>query len=109
MTDLNVDFEQLRRSGAGIRSSADDASSRLAAFQSELSGYGEPWKGDPSPVGQLIGAIYGVISQAALEAFGDNSKAMNEHAKKVQSMAQNYHEAEDVSSIEVNRVREILG
>lgn len=109
MSDLQVDFGQLRRSGSGIASSADAASSRLTAFQSELAGYGEPWKDDPSPVGQLIGAIYGVIAQAAQEAFTDNAKAMRGHADKVHAMASGYNDAEDVSSIEVNNVRKVLG
>jgi hypothetical protein len=109
MAELNVDFGQLRRAGAGIGSSADAASSRLASFQSELAGYGEPWKDDPSPVGQLIGAIYGVIAQAAHEAFADNANAMGEHAKKVHVMASGYNQAEDVSALEVNHIRQVLG
>lgn len=109
MTDLKVDFGQLRRSGSGIGSSAGAASSRLAAFQSELAGYREPWKDDPSPVGQLIGAIYGVIAQAAQEAFTDNATAMRGHGDKVNAMASGYNDAEDAGSIEVNNVRKVLG
>lgn len=109
MPDLKADFEQLKRAAGGIGSSAEETASRLASFQSELASYGEPWKDDPSPVGELIGAIYGVISQAALEAFGDNAKEMGEHARKVGQLAQGTETAEDLSALEVNHVRDVLG
>lgn len=108
MTELKVDFGQLHRAGKGIGSSADDAVTRLTSFQSELARYGEPWKDDPSPVGALIGAIYGVIAQAAHEAFHDNATTMGEHAKKVHAMTSGYQRSEDISAIEVNNVRDML-
>lgn len=109
MADLNVDFTQLHRAGTGVGSSADQSMTHLAALQSELAGHGEPWKDDPSPVGGLIGAIYGAISQAAQEAFHDNAATMGRQAENIHAMASGFQQSEDLSTIEVNNVRDVLG
>src|SRR5260370_31964611 len=83
MDELNVDFEQIRRSGAGIGSSAQDAADRMGSFQSELASYGEPWGNDM--IGSLIGGSDQAISQAAFEAFGDNDEEMTRHGHKAHS------------------------
>jgi hypothetical protein len=107
MDVLNVDFEQIRRSGAGIGSSAQGAADRMGSFQSELAGYGEPWGNDM--IGSLIGGCYQAISQAAFESFGENVKEMARHGQKAQAMAAGYQQSEDDSAVEVNRLRQMLG
>ncbi len=104
---LYVDAGQISRSGAGISAAAQQLQSHVAAFQGELGGHGNAFGSDQ--VSSLIAGIYQAISQAAMECFGDNTKALAGHGQRVQVLGQGYQQAEQVNTTEVNRVREILG
>jgi hypothetical protein len=80
---------------------------KVQAFKAEMQGYGEPWGNDD--IGSLIGMCYQAIHEVAMECFGDNIGELAEHAEGVKAMAATYREAEDTSTIEVNKVRDILG
>ena len=104
---IHVDSGQIGRSGAGITAAAQQLQSHVSAFQGELGGYGNVFGGDQ--VSSLIAGIYQAISQAAMESFGDNTKALADHGQRVQVMGQAYQQEEEVNTTEINRVREILG
>lgn len=105
--ELSVDPQHIRRSGAGVRSSAQQLRSELQAFQNHLAGYGEPWGNDD--LGSLIGGCYQAISELAFDCYNDNIAELEGHADGVNAMASTYFQAEDVSAIEVNRVHDVLG
>jgi hypothetical protein len=105
--ELQVDFEDVHRAGAGIASSAQALRAKVQSFQAELQGFGQPWGNDD--IGSLIGMCYQAIYEAAMECFADNIGELAGQAEGVQAMAATYREAEDASAIEVNRVRDILG
>jgi hypothetical protein len=104
---LYVDGGQISRSGAGIAAAAQQLQSQITAFQGELGGHPNAFGSDQ--VSSLIAGIYQAISQAAMECFGENQKALADHGQRVQVMGQGYTQAEQVNTTEVNRVREILG
>jgi hypothetical protein len=104
---LNVDAEQISRAGAGITAAALQLQSHIQGFQSQLSGFGQVFGTDA--VSSLIAGCYQAISQAAMESYGDNLKALGAHGERVRVMGDAYKQAEDVAVTEVNRVREILG
>jgi hypothetical protein len=104
---LHVDAGQISRCGAGITDAAQQLQSHIQSFQSQLGGYGNVFGTDA--VSSLISGIYQAISQAAMQSYGDNLKALGAHGERVKIMGAGYKQAEDVAVTEVNRVREILG
>lgn len=104
---LKVDTGQIRRSATGMRGSAAQLRSRLQAFQAKMAGYGEPWGSDE--IGIAIGAIYTAASELAFECYASQIDGIDEMAEGVIVMANNYQKSEDLSKIEVNRVRDVLG
>lgn len=104
---LDVDPERIRRSGSGIHSAAGQLRSDWEAFQAELSSHGEPWGQDM--IGALIGGCYYAILEMATECIEENIAGLGDHADGVNTMASTYFQAEDASTVEVNRVRDILG
>ncbi|MFI0405713.1 hypothetical protein [Actinomadura sp. 3N508] len=107
MTELRFDSTQIQRSGDRIQISANELKSKLEAFTSELEGFGQPWGADE--IGMLIGMCYQGIYEAAMECFQGNIEDMSAVGDDVKVMAATYRESEDLSKIEVNRVRDILG
>ena len=105
--ELRFGATSIQEAGGGIRTSAADMRSRLAAFKGELDGHGQPWGTDD--LGSLIGMCYQAIYEAAMESFDGNIGAIDEDGAGVQIMGANYGAGEQGSEIKVNRVREILG
>jgi hypothetical protein len=104
---LRVDPGQIGRAGAGITAAARQIQSHLQEFGAELGGFGQVFGSDA--VSAAIGGCYEAIAQAAMTSFADNVRALGGHGERVRIMGAGYLRAEDVSAIEVNRVREILG
>jgi hypothetical protein len=105
--ELNVDPDQIQRSGAQISSAAEQMQGHISAFQRELAGYGQPWGHDM--VGSLIGGCYQAISGAAMKSFTGNTRVLSVHGQRVQAMASVYRDTEQVNTQQVNRIRETLG
>jgi hypothetical protein len=105
--ELRVDSGQIRRGATGIQGSASQLRSRLQAFQAKMAGYGEPWGGDD--IGFAIGTIYLAASELAFECYASQIDGIDEMSKGAIVMANNYQASEDLSEVEVNRVRDILG
>ncbi|MFC4912841.1 hypothetical protein [Actinomadura gamaensis] len=104
--ELNVDHQQLLKTGRDIGAAATNLRSHWQQFQSELASYGEPWGNDD--IGSIIGGCYQAILQIFEDCLNDNIDGVQEHAEGVQSMAATYRESEDASHIEVNRVKDFL-
>ncbi|MFG2006593.1 hypothetical protein ACGFNU_46350 [Spirillospora sp. NPDC048911] len=107
MPGYEVDPELISRSGGGIRSSAEQLKTDWAAFQQELSGFGQPWGTDD--IGSLIGGCYQAIYEVAVECYEENVQRLTEDADVVTAVAVNYTKAEQSNVMEVNRVRDVLG
>ncbi|WP_067813501.1 hypothetical protein [Actinomadura kijaniata] len=105
--ELDVDPKVIKRGGEGIHSAAQHLRSEWQAFQGELQGHGEPWGGDM--IGMLIGGCYGAIYEAAVECIESNIDGLKDYADGTVEMASVYFQAEDRSTVEVNRVRQMLG
>ncbi|MEV6343793.1 hypothetical protein [Actinoplanes sp. NPDC051851] len=80
-------------SGDRMMSSAQQIRSQLAAFQAQLSGYGEPWGTDD--LGSLIGEVYGVICELAMECYSENTIEIDEVGEGTRVMAVNYLDTEE--------------
>ncbi|TNY38216.1 hypothetical protein [Thermomonospora catenispora] len=104
---LKVDSGQIRRSANGMQGSAAQLRSKLQAFQAKMAAYGEPWGHDD--IGFAIGTIYTAASELAFECYASQIDGIDEMAEGAIVMANNYQKSEDLSEIEVNRVRDILG
>lgn len=107
MREMRVDAEEIHRAGGGIVSSVETLQEKLRAFEGELRGFGQPWGNDD--IGSLIGMCYQAIYEVAMECFTGNIGDLGGHAEGVKTMAATHREAEDVTTIEVNKVRDILG
>ncbi|MFA1538474.1 WXG100 family type VII secretion target [Actinomadura monticuli] len=107
MGELRVSEADLRKAAARLGQAIDQMDQDLAAFKGELSGFGQPWGGDD--IGMLIGACYQGAYDLAMECYDSNLDELDGFAEDLEEMADNYKDAEDLSEIEVNRVREILG
>jgi hypothetical protein len=105
--ELNVDPDQIQRSGAQISAAAEQLHGHVSAFQGELTSYGQPWGHDM--VGSLIGGCYLAISGAAMRSFASNTSALSDHGARVQAMASLYRQTEESNTQAVDRVREALG
>ncbi|SEG78165.1 hypothetical protein SAMN04489712_11239 [Thermomonospora echinospora] len=104
---FEVDSGQIRRGGSRMQSSAAGMRGRLQDFQARMAGYGEPWGGDD--IGFAIGTIYAAASELAFECYTSQIDGIDEFSEGAIVMANNYQKSEDLSGIEVNRVRDILG
>ncbi|MBA9007244.1 WXG100 family type VII secretion target [Thermomonospora cellulosilytica] len=105
--ELGFDSPAIDRAGGRIQLSANDLKAKVDAFNTELQSYGQPWGSDD--VGMLIGMCYQAIYEIAMECFQENIAELSEYGNSVRVMAATYRESEDLSAIEVNRVRDILG
>jgi hypothetical protein len=105
--ELRVTQEDLRKAAGLLGQAIDGMDGDLSAFEGELGGFGRPWGGDE--IGMLIGACYQGAYDMAMECFTTNLDELDGFAEDLETMADNYQGAEDLSEIEVNRVREILG
>ncbi|GAA1775837.1 hypothetical protein [Actinomadura chokoriensis] len=105
--ELRVSEADLRKAASRLGQAIDQMDQDLAAFKGELSGYGQPWGGDD--IGMLIGACYQGAFELAMDCYDSNLDELDSFAEDLEEMADNYKDAEDLSEIEVNRVREILG
>ncbi|WP_067793360.1 hypothetical protein [Actinomadura formosensis] len=104
---LDVEPRTIKRAGAGINSSAQHLQTEWEQFQAKLQGHGEPWGQDM--LGMLIGGCYMAVYELAAECIQENIAGLKGHAEGATVMAANYFQAEDASTVEVNRVRDILG
>ncbi|GAA2423146.1 hypothetical protein GCM10010191_38840 [Actinomadura vinacea] len=105
--ELRVSRDDLRRAATMLGQAIDRMDADLSALEGELGGFGQPWGGDE--IGMLIGACYEGALDMAMECFGTNMDELDGFVEDLEKMADNYRGAEDLSEIEVNRVREILG
>ena len=105
--ELRVTQDDLRRAAGLLGQAIDRTDADLAALEADLAGFGQPWGGDE--IGMLIGACYQGAYDMALECFTTNLDELDGFAEDLETMADTYQGAEDLSRIEVNRVREILG
>ncbi|MEW9555628.1 hypothetical protein [Nonomuraea sp. NPDC050783] len=96
-----------RKAAEGVSSSAQELQERLSAFEKELTGDGDAFGADD--LGTIIATIYGAIHQMAFESYGDNTGEMGTYAGNLQVMSVNEQRAEDLATVEVNRIREMLG
>ncbi|GIF66123.1 hypothetical protein Ais01nite_41580 [Asanoa ishikariensis] len=92
MADLGVDSAALRYSGGGVRNTAEDMSQRLAAFQSELASYGQPWGNDD--LGSLIGMAYETVLDVAMDCITENLGGLAEDGAGLVGMADSYDAVE---------------
>ncbi|TDB91921.1 hypothetical protein E1264_00170 [Actinomadura sp. KC216] len=104
---LKVDPGQIRKGATGMQGSSSQLRGRLQDFQAKLAGYGEPWGGDD--IGFVIGTIYMAASELAFDCYSSQIDGIDEMSEGATLMANNYQSAEDLSEVEVNRVRDILG
>ncbi|WP_067464325.1 hypothetical protein [Actinomadura macra] len=104
--ELRVDHQQMLKTGRRLDEAAQGVRSHWEQFRGELDSFGQPWGQDD--IGSLIGGCYQAIFEVFQECLGDNADAVGEYATGVQEMAHGYREAEDVSHIEVNRVKDFL-
>lgn len=102
-----MDPGQIGRAGDGMSAAARQLQSHLLAMRAELGGFGQVFGSDL--VSALISGCYQAISQAAMTSYDDNVRALGGHGERLRLMGTRYLRTEDLSAIEVNRVREILG
>ncbi|MEV4539735.1 hypothetical protein AB0J82_38775 [Asanoa sp. NPDC049518] len=92
MADLGVDAAALRHSGGGVRTAAEGMAQRLAAFQSELAAYGQPWGNDD--LGSLIGMAYETVLEVAMDCITGNLDGLAEDGAGLVDMADSYDAVE---------------
>ncbi|REE97123.1 WXG100 family type VII secretion target [Thermomonospora umbrina] len=105
--ELQVDPGDIRKAAGELGKVIDKLDQDLTTLESDLAGFGEPWGGDD--IGMLIGMCYQGIHDLAMECFAGNLDELEAIAEDLEKMADNYQGSEELSDIEVNRVREILG
>jgi len=104
---FRVDPPSIRAGGAGITSAGGRLRQRVAAFQQELAGFGEPWGTDE--LGALIGSCYQAISDLAMEVYQDNIDELEAYGEDVGAMADTYDEAEQAAEDGVRAIQDGLG
>jgi hypothetical protein len=105
--ELTVDPDRIRAAANALKQVATEFTQSAKGFQSEVTGYGEPWVGDD--IGILVGLANEACMEAAIGCFTSNAEDMGSDAARPIEMARNYEQAEQSNVTEVNRVREILG
>jgi hypothetical protein len=98
---------RIRSAGSAMKVSADDFGATVQAFEAEVKGHGQPWGNDT--IGQLIGVAHQVVFEAALNCFRSNHEVLHEHARNLTTMADVHAATELGNTVEVNRVRDVLG
>jgi len=104
---FRLDPEAVRGGGNGIQDSAEALRARLAAFQGELEGYGQPWGADD--IGTLIGLCYQAISTVAMECYQANIEEIAGYGEGVGLMADSFEKVEQDIEQGLARFRESLG
>ncbi|GAA2441745.1 hypothetical protein GCM10010191_67510 [Actinomadura vinacea] len=89
-----------------LRTITDQLSEAVRSFQSEVSGFGEPWGGDD--IGMIIGMAHGAIFGAAMESFNGSAGELAGRAGELVAAADTHRSAEDTSTAGVNRIKELL-
>ena len=102
-----VEPPAIRAGGDGIVATAGQLRERLASFQQELAGYGEPWGTDD--LGTLIGTCYQAIADLAMEVYQDNLDELDAYGEDVGAMADTYEQAEQATEDSVRTITDRLG
>ncbi|WUI01178.1 hypothetical protein OHR68_04970 [Spirillospora sp. NBC_00431] len=105
--ELRVSDADLRRAADRLGRAIDQMDGDLQAFKGELAGFGQPWGGDD--IGMLIGLCYQGAYDLAMDCYDSNLDELDSFADDLEEMADNYKGSEDLSEIEVNKIKEILG
>jgi hypothetical protein len=93
MTGFMIDPERLSASGAALQSVASRLAAELAAFQTELAGFGAPWGSDD--IGSLIGAAHDEVSSWAFECYQDALDEMASAGADVVDISARYTESDE--------------
>ncbi|TDD25209.1 PE domain-containing protein [Actinomadura sp. KC06] len=108
MTDgFQVSPDQLSSSAERLGQVADEFNQQVQQFQSQITGYGEPWGGDD--IGMLIGLAHTACFEAAMDCFKENAKELEERVKALEAVAKNYTTMEQSNVQAVNSVSKALG
>ncbi|WP_433378544.1 hypothetical protein ACQPZX_11875 [Actinoplanes sp. CA-142083] len=93
MTGFEVDPSRLSSSGSALRGVSERLAAELAAFRSELAGYGAPWGSDD--IGSLIGAAHDEVSSYAFECYQDALDEIAAAGADVVEIGLRYAEVDD--------------
>ncbi len=104
---MEIDPDSIARAGSDMLSAADRIHREVSTFQSELASYGEPWGADD--LGSLIGMVYGVIEEIAMESYTGNAAEIEDIANGTRIMGANYAATEETNTDQVNKFRDALG
>ncbi|MFI0484394.1 WXG100 family type VII secretion target [Actinomadura sp. 9N215] len=108
MTDgFQVSPDQLTSSAERLGQVADEFNQQVQQFESQISGYGEPWGGDD--IGMLIGIAHGACFEAAMKCFKENVEELDERVKALEAVAKNYTKMEQSNVQTVNTISKALG
>lgn len=104
---FQVSPDQITSSAERLKQVADEFTQQVSQFQSEITGFGEPWGGDD--MGMLIGIAHGACFEAAMKCFQENSEELGERAEALKAVAKNYTKMEESNVQSVNSVAKALG
>ena len=93
MTGFRIDPERLSASGSALQDVAARLAVELAAFRSELAGFGAPWGSDD--IGSLIGAAHDEVSSWAFECYQDALDEMASAGADVVDISAHYTEVDE--------------
>lgn len=105
--EIEIDPETIIDAGDNILASAQRIRSAVSAFNAELAAFGAPWGGDD--LGSLIGMVYEMIRDLALESYDGNLVEIEDIGKLSRVMGMNYQETERAIAEQLGRFREMLG
>jgi hypothetical protein len=90
---FSVDADRMRDAGDNISQSSQAMSGSVSQFEAQLASYGDAFGGDD--LGSLIGMVYGVIHDLAMDCFETNIADTQEAGETVTAMANNFSNTED--------------
>jgi hypothetical protein len=104
---IEVDPDGIIDAGDNILASAQRMRSAVTAFNAELAAFGAPWGADD--LGSLIGMVYEVIRDLALESYEANAVEIEDIGKLGRVMGLNYQETEWAIVEHLGRFEGLLG
>lgn len=88
MAGVDIRPDELENAGRRLSDVAARFGDALAAFQAEISGYGQPWGSDD--IGSLIGAAHDEVSSFAFECYTAALDEITAAGEDLVGMAEGY-------------------